>query len=102
MLTDFQNYFISRLSRKFLVTKTLNITSHLKRVATLSCQTVMFKNRNNRDLWEDNCHTRLSHSKHLLKNVSACYTSDLKEVLRLSAGQWPRRPQRLGRQLSFL
>ena len=31
----------------------------------------MFENRNDLELCEENCHTRLSHSKHLLKNIIA-------------------------------
>ena len=69
MLTDFQNSFTDRLSSKFLLTKLLNIPSHLKRVDTLPCEIVVFENRNDPKLCEENCHSRLSHSKHLLKNI---------------------------------
>jgi len=54
---------------KFLLTKLLNIPSHLKRVDTLPCEIVVFENRNDPKLCEENCHSRLSHSKHLLKNI---------------------------------
>jgi len=43
ILIDFQNLFIARLSRKFATKRLLNITSHLKDVAALPCETVMFK-----------------------------------------------------------
>jgi len=67
MLTDFQNSFTDGLSGKFLVTKWLNIPPHLKRVATLPYEIIVFKNRNDPELCEENCQARLSHSKHLLK-----------------------------------
>jgi len=69
MLTDFQNSFTDRLSSKFLVTRLLNIQPHLKCVATLPCEIAVFKNRNDQELCEENCHARLSHSKHLPKNI---------------------------------
>ena len=69
MLTDFENSFTDRLSSKFLVTRLLNIQPHLKRVATLPCEIVVFKNRNDPELCEENCHARLSQSKHLPKNI---------------------------------
>ena len=63
MLTDFQNSFTDRLS------STVNIPPHLKRVAVLPYEIVVFKNHNDPELCEENCHVRLSHSKHLLKNI---------------------------------
>jgi len=50
--------------------KYLNNPPHLKRVATLPCEIVMFKNLNDPELCEENCHARLSHSKHLLNKCS--------------------------------
>jgi len=50
MLTDFENSFTDRLISKFLVTKSLNIPPHLKRVVTLPCEIVAFKNRNDPEL----------------------------------------------------
>ena len=69
MLTDFENSSTGRLSCKFFVTRLLNIQPHLKRVATLPCEIVVFKNRNDPELCEENCHARLSQSKHLPKNI---------------------------------
>jgi len=67
MLTDFQNSFIDRLSSKFLE---LNITPHLKCIATPPCEMFLLKNCNDLELSEVNFHTRrLSHSKQLLKNI---------------------------------
>jgi len=46
MLTDFQNSFTIRLSRKFAavaIRRWLKISPHLKRVATLPCETFMLK-----------------------------------------------------------
>ena len=37
-LTDFQNYFTTRIRRKFVVILSLKIPSHLKCVATLPCE----------------------------------------------------------------
>ena len=62
MLTDFQNSVTDRLSSKVLITK-----SHIKRVATLPCEIVVFKNRNDPELCEENW--ELSHSKHMPKNI---------------------------------
>ena len=69
MLTNFQNSFTDRLSSKFLVTRLLNIQPHIKCVTTLPCEIVVFKNRNDPELCKENCHARLSHSKHLPKNI---------------------------------
>ena len=69
MLTDFQNFFTSRLSSKFLTKQWLNILPYLKRVATLPCEMFMLKNRNDPQLNEANFHARFSHSKHLFKNI---------------------------------
>jgi len=38
ILTDFQNYFTVRIRRKFVITLSLNIPSHLMCVATLPCE----------------------------------------------------------------
>jgi len=38
-------------------------------MATLPCEIVVFKKCNDPELCEENCHARLSHSKHLLKNI---------------------------------
>ena len=38
MLTNFQNSFIGRLTGKFATSSYLNISPHLKRVATLPCE----------------------------------------------------------------
>jgi len=54
MLTDFENSFTDRLSSKLLVTRLLNIQPDLKRVATLPCEIVVFKNRNDPELCEEN------------------------------------------------
>jgi len=70
MQTEFQNSFINRLSSKFLIKQQLNIPSHLKRVATLPCETFVLKYRHALELSEANCHARLSHSKQLLKKYS--------------------------------
>ena len=45
------------------------ISHNLQCVATLFCEIVVFKNRNDPELCEENCHARLSHSKRLLKNI---------------------------------
>jgi len=44
MLTDFQNSFTIRLSSKRVMKNSLNIPSHRKRVDTLPCKTLVFKN----------------------------------------------------------
>ena len=61
MLTDFENSFTNRLSSTFLVRWLLNIQPDLKRVATLPCEIVVFKNRRAPELTEANSHARLSH-----------------------------------------
>ena len=38
ILTDFQNYFITRIRRKFVIILSLKIPPHLKCVATLPCE----------------------------------------------------------------
>jgi len=43
MLTDFQNSFIARLSRKFVTKLHLNTPQHHKHVATLPCEISMFQ-----------------------------------------------------------
>jgi len=43
---------------------------HLKRVATLPCETAMFKNRHVQEVLEVNCHIRLSRSKTVFKYLS--------------------------------
>ena len=42
---------------------------HFKHVATLHCEIVVFKNCNDPELCEENCHARVSHSKHLVKDI---------------------------------
>jgi len=44
MLTNFQNSFAARLSVKFAANSYLNISSHLKYVATLPCEIWMPEN----------------------------------------------------------
>jgi len=46
MLTDLQNSFTITLSSKFAIKKSLNVLPSFTRVATLSCKTVVLKNRN--------------------------------------------------------
>jgi len=63
MLTEFYNSFTDELSDKFARKSYLNITPHLKYVATLPCEISVFKNRNTQEVIEANCHVRLDHSK---------------------------------------
>jgi len=44
MSTDFQNSFTDRFDCKFTVKMPLTIQSHLKRVATLPCETIILEN----------------------------------------------------------
>jgi len=46
-LTDFQNPFTSRRSSDSVMNRSLQIPPHLKRVATLPCDTSVFKNWSN-------------------------------------------------------
>jgi len=85
----------------------LYIPPHLKRVATLLSEIVVFKNRNDPELCEENCHARLSHSKHLLKNIYQVTLASDKEIkmsrikitkvtvvrpIQKSIGKWKVRP----------
>ena len=56
-------------SSRFLTKQYLDVQTHLKRVATLPCEMVVLKNRNDPQLSEANHRARLSHSKQLLKNI---------------------------------
>ena len=47
ILNDFQNSLTSRLSCDCVTKCSLNIPSHLKRVTTLPCETLVFKNCSN-------------------------------------------------------
>ena len=47
MLTDFQIFFTSELSSKFIIKLYLSIPQHLTDVATLPCETVMSENSDN-------------------------------------------------------
>jgi len=42
---------------------------YLKHVATLLCEMFLLKNRHGAEMSEANCHTRLSRSTQLLKNI---------------------------------
>ena len=44
MLTDFQNFFTSRLIHKFATNSYLNIPTHLKHVTTQPCEICMSEN----------------------------------------------------------
>ena len=46
ILTNFQNYFTDTLSRKFAMKILLQIPPHLNGVATLTCEILVYKNRN--------------------------------------------------------
>ena len=46
ILTDSQNSFTVRLSRKFVTKSNLNTPPHPKRVTTLPCEISVLKNRN--------------------------------------------------------
>jgi len=62
----------SRLSSKISGNKVIKYSAsppQLKRIATLPCEIVVFKKCNDPELCEENFHARLSHSKHLLKNI---------------------------------
>jgi len=67
MLTDFRNSFTGRLRTKFAIRSLLNISSHVKHVATLPCEMPMFKKYIAQELSEESCHARLNQSKQLLK-----------------------------------
>jgi len=67
MLTEFQNPFTNKLSSKFQAKQSLIIPSHLKCIATLPCEIVVFKNCKYLDLREENRQKRLGHWKHLVK-----------------------------------
>ena len=56
----FSKSFTNRLSSKFLLTKKVNISPHLKRVVTLPSEIVVFKNRNDPELCEE-CHASAIH-----------------------------------------
>jgi len=67
MLTDFQNFFTVRLSKKFVTKTYLNILPYPKRVATLPCEISMFKKSQFLRVSEANRYARLSHSNTALK-----------------------------------
>jgi len=63
VFTDCQISFTGRLSCKFPVEQLLNSPPRLKRVATVPCEMVALKNRNDSELSEANRHVRLSCSR---------------------------------------
>jgi len=69
MLTDFKILSPTGLAVNFWQNNCLNIPPRLIRVATLPCEMLALKNRNDPELSGANFHARLIHSKQLLKNI---------------------------------
>ena len=61
MLTDFHSYFTDGLTGKFAIKSSIIILPHLKPVATLPCETSVFKKHRARELSKVNCRARISH-----------------------------------------